>query len=177
MHSATMISPSASTPQTGNKRVNAIGELENESTKKVKTNDDCCLFPCLVCRKDDCKYENGHTVFVEESMPEHDPTEARFGPYNSPRDFKFDRIRAPIKTVAAAVLQNHNLWSRHKCIGSTSLELKLRDWMKRKIKEQLVVDFWDALRRAAKEALRYRRQLAEESMKMAYLGESSKMRS
>lgn len=140
--------------------------------KKVKTDDDHCLFRCLVCGKEDCKFDGGHTVFVNTTVEEHDPTEARsLGEmYNSNQPLGWASFW--LKEIVRALLRNHNLWSRHKCIGSTSLDLKLRAWMKRKVKEQLVMDFWDALRRAAKEAMRYKRQLAEEAMKMAYFGKS-----
>ena len=71
----------------------------------------------------------------------------------------FNEMVNPIRSVVYGIVFSDGFWSAHKFIGSESLELKLRTWMKWRIDAETVDKNWPALRRAVKESLRYKRQL------------------
>lgn len=152
---------------------------EASGNKKPKVDsEDYDIFSCLACGRDACKYENGFTVFDvhDLQMYEYDPHEPYCRPctyFDRERGAGFEHIREPIKTLVFAIMVlSKGFWCKHKFLGSNALDLKLKTWMKQKLfSEDMVDNNWKGLRRAVKEAMRYRRQKVVEAIKKAYMGQ------
>ena len=146
--------------------------------KKPKPTLDEFIFHCLACRKENCPYENGYTVLDDNDgqQYEYDPGDISCEVYKDlvkETGLCFDKIRAPVKAVAACIVTSEGFWAKYKFIGSQGIDHKLKAFMKTRVKNNDCVDKnWYPLRRSVKEALRYRRQLAVENIHSAYIGAS-----
>ena len=134
------------------------------------------LVCCLTCGTEGCRYENGYTVLREEDdgQVEFDPDEPK--PPTSCEEWStssassFNMIKQPIKTVVAGLMGSSGFWSSHKYIASPQLDLKLKTWMKRRLFNKVVDEHFCFLRKAAKETLRYKRQLSVKAIRNAFFG-------
>lgn len=136
-------------------------------------------FRCLACDKEGCPFENGYTVMEEtnrEQDQEHDPCEpANQKGWNAraPEHFLFkDSMVTPVRTAVLRTMHSNGFWSSHKFIGNRKLDFKLRCWMKMKLDSKVVEQHWHPLRRAVKEALRFKRQQSVAAIRRLYYGES-----
>lgn len=145
--------------------------------KRPKPTLDELIFHCLACRKENCQYENGYTVFDNDDgqQYEYDPCDLSCEVYRDlvkREGFCFDKVRAPVKAVVACVMTSDGFWAKHKFIGSQGIDHKLKAYMKTRVNAAFVDKYWFPLRRSVKEAMRYRRQLVVERIHSAYIGRS-----
>ncbi len=143
--------------------------------KKPKPTLDEFISHCLTCRKENCPYENGYTVLDDDDgqMYEYDLGDISPEVYRDlvkEMGLCFDKIRAPVKAVVACIVTSEGFWAKYKFIGSKGIDHKLKAFMKTRVNTDFVDKNWYPLRRAVKEALRYRRQLAVENIHSAYIG-------
>ena len=182
--SPSLLLPTNQDPDAGTARISPSPDIQSKnrttsynSYKKPRPSPDQeeYTFQCLTCGRNNCPYENGYTVLSEcdENHPEFDPCEPTLETWKQNHSggvFSFDDLKSPIQLSVAGVVQSKDFWSNHKYLGSTSLDVKVQAWMKQRIKQQLVEDNWILLRRAVKEALRYKRQESVEFIRSTYFG-------
>ena len=149
--------------------------LSSNTQKKSNGSPLGAVLLCLACNKEECPFESGFTVMVDDSLedPEHDPCEPSLqqGWRTNPKHFSFDGMVFPVKTVVLRIMHSNGFWSHNKYIGSKKLDHKLRCWMKTKFEPKLVEDHWLPLRCAIKEALRFKRQQSVDGIRRQCHGE------
>lgn len=134
------------------------------------------IFRCLACGNESCPYENGYSIFADDDGQKHefDPCEPVFGSrenWGLNSAYSFEEVKSSIRVVVPGILRSSGFWSRNKFIGSSSLDFKLKTWMKTtKLDPRLVDKIWIPLRRTVKEALRYKRQRSVALIWDAYIG-------
>ena len=140
-------------------------------------------FQCLTpsCRRKNCPYDGGYTVFSDlggTDDQEHDPSEPCHRSWKKKHSCYdawtfFHEVKIPIELSIAGVVQSKDFWANHKYLGSTSLDRKVQAWMKIRIKPPLVDKYWIFLRKAVKEAIRFKRQECIEFVRSTFYGESA----
>lgn len=133
---------------------------------------------CLTCGVLNCRFENGHSIIKDDDgqESEYDPLEPTTleRPDWISNKSGFDTIKHAITTVVAGIFsyeeEDGGFWSRNKYIGDACMEIKLKTWMRQKIDTDTVKLYWHPLRRAVKEAIRYKRYLVVSNMQSQYYG-------
>ena len=158
------------TPHLGSHRKDLF---PTSSMKKTPPSGLGLVFRCLACDKEACPFENGYTVMndgKEYNDHEHDPSEPsnQRGWTSKRKQISFDSMVNPVRTVVLRIMHSNGFWSSNKFIGNEKLDHKLRCWMKKKLEPRTVDENWHALRRAVKEALRFKRQQSVEAIRRLY---------
>lgn len=147
--------------------------LQGVSAKKLKPKVDEFVVCCLTCGTPACPYESGYSI-----MKPGDGDEREFDPAEPPlnatlkQPLAFDKLKSPIRVVIGGIVYSKKIWSNHKFIGSSHLDLKLQTWMRNRLNAPLVDNNWPPLRRAVKELLRYKRQRSVDLIREAFFGET-----
>ena len=127
------------------------GDVSKKKQKSVTNRD---IFSCLACGNEACKYENGCTVFDvhDLQMYEYDACEVTCklcnGCTNTGR-VTFDAIRDAIEDVVLEIMNSEGFWAKNKFIGSKTLDLKLKTYMKTRLfpdQDSFVNENWNGLR-------------------------------
>lgn len=131
------------------------------------------LWLCLVCGRPECGFETGATIMREEDgqSKEDDPLEEDAA---TRLDENFEEESQSVQACVRGLLQSKKFFANNKYIGTESLDKKIADWLRLQLKMDATITErnWQALRRSAKETLRYKRQACTGRIRELYIGES-----
>ena len=141
------------------------------------------IWDCLACGKHNCEFKNGTATLMasdDDQENEYDLCECEPGEklthcndWTRGTAYEFNKLSDAIKMLVNAALFLKGFWGLYKYVGTKSLDLKIRTWMKWRCGRDMADKNWIPLRRAIKETLRYRRQLCCSWLHNAWIGELS----
>lgn len=137
---------------------------------------DQALFGCLVCGKSECGFDRGVTIMKEEDgqSKEHDELEDMPAVFVRDQNCEaaLDEESRAVRECVRGVLQSKTFFSSNKYVGNShEFHKKLKLWLEARLHSTTIVGRnWLALRRAAKETLRYKRQVCISRMQQLFVG-------